>query len=140
MRLHAFCDARHLDWTDTNPETIFSNLKQQSDYYNYGRLTVPSLFSEAKKKGLRQTVSERFAWGRMNMSPTDIADVSGATYLLAQRECSECKLDWAISTRRTGPPPLHQRRFNDFFDVRTPGLQTTVVQADGNDVEPGHGA
>jgi len=25
------------DWTDEDPETVFSNLKQQSDYYNYHR-------------------------------------------------------------------------------------------------------
>src|SRR6185437_9892162 len=54
------------DWTDSNPGTIFSNLKQQSGYYNYHRLTVPNFFSEAKKKGLRAAASERLMWARMN--------------------------------------------------------------------------
>ena len=68
------------DWTDTNPETIFSNLKEQSDYYNYHQRTAGTFFSDVKKMGLRPTISNRMMWGRMNMSPMDIADVTGATY------------------------------------------------------------
>jgi CopA family copper-resistance protein len=125
------------DWTDTNPETIFSNLKQQSDYYNYGRLTVPDFFSEAKKKGLRQTISDRLAWARMDMSPRDISDVSAATYTYLLNGN-------APNTNWTGlfvPGERVRLRFINgasmtFFDVRVPGLQMTVVQADGNDVEP----
>ena len=40
------------DWTDENPETVFSNLKQQSDYYNYHQRTVGTFFSDVRKKGL----------------------------------------------------------------------------------------
>jgi len=68
------------DWTDINPETIFSNLKHQSDYSNYHRLTFRDFLSEAKRKGLRPTMSDHLAWPRMNMSPADISDVTGATY------------------------------------------------------------
>jgi CopA family copper-resistance protein len=68
------------DWTDENPETIFSNLKQQSDYYNHHQRTARTFFSDLKKQGLKATVSDRLMWGRMNMNPTDILDVSGATY------------------------------------------------------------
>jgi FtsP/CotA-like multicopper oxidase with cupredoxin domain len=32
------------DWTDENPETVLSNLKQQSDYYNYNQRTVGTFF------------------------------------------------------------------------------------------------
>ena len=68
------------DWTDEDPETIFSNLKQQSDYYNQHQRTARTFFSDLKKQGLKATVSDRLMWGRMNMNPTDILDVSGATY------------------------------------------------------------
>jgi CopA family copper-resistance protein len=125
------------DWTDTNPETIFSNLKQQSDYYNYYRLTLPDFLSEAKKKGLRPTISDHLAWARMNMSPTDISDVSGATYTYLLNG-NPPNANW------TGLFQAGERirlRFINgssmtLFDVRVPGLQMTVVQADGNDVEP----
>jgi FtsP/CotA-like multicopper oxidase with cupredoxin domain len=68
------------DWTDENPNVLFANLKQQSDYYNYQRRTAGTFVSDVKKKGLRSTISNRLTWGRMNMQPTDISDVTGATY------------------------------------------------------------
>ncbi len=125
------------DWTDANPKNIFGNLKAQSDYYNYHRLTLPNFISAAAKDGFGSTVSRRLAWARMNMSPTDISDVTGAayTYLLNGH---------APNANWTGLFHAGERirlRFINgssmtFFDVRIPGLKMTVVQADGNDVEP----
>jgi CopA family copper-resistance protein len=125
------------DWTDANPDSIFRNLKAQSDYYNYSRNTLPAFISEAKEKGLGPATSERLAWARMNMSSNDIADVSGATYTYLLNGN-------APNTNWTGLFQSGERvrlRFINgssmtFFDVRIPGLQMTVVQADGNDVEP----
>lgn len=124
------------DWTDTHPETIFSNLKQQSDYYNYHRLTFRDFLSEAKKKGLRPTISDHLAWARMNMSPTDISDVTGATYTYLLNGNAP-NANW---TGLFQPGERIRLRFINgssmtIFDVRVPGLQMTVVQADGNDVE-----
>jgi CopA family copper-resistance protein len=125
------------DWTDANPESIFSNLKQESDYYNYHRHTVANFIGEAKDKGAGSTLKERMAWARMNMSPNDIADVSGAayTYLL---NGNAPRANWTGLYR---PGERVRLRFINgssmtFFDVRIPGLAMTVVQADGNDVEP----
>jgi CopA family copper-resistance protein len=125
------------DWTDTNPETIFSNLKQQSDYYNYHRLTFRDFLSEAKKKGVSPTISDHLAWARMNMSPTDISDVSAATYTYLLNGNTP-NANW---TGLFEPGERIRLRFINgssmtFFDVRVAGLQMTVVQADGNDVEP----
>jgi CopA family copper-resistance protein len=125
------------DWTDTNPETLFSNLKQQSDYYNYHRLTLPSLFSGAKKNGTRPTIADRLAWAKMNMSPRDILDVTGATYTYLLNGNAP-NANW---TGLFLPGERIRLRFINgssmtAFDVRVPGLPLTVVQADGNDVEP----
>ena len=68
------------DWSFEPPETIVSNLKFQSDYYNYGQRTLGTFIEDAEKKGLPATVADRLEWGKMRMSPTDILDVSGATY------------------------------------------------------------
>src|SRR6516225_4997078 len=68
------------DWTDTDPYTVLSNLKQQSSYYNFHQRTVGTFVSDARKQGLGPTLSDRLRWGAGNMSPTDILDVSGATY------------------------------------------------------------
>lgn len=125
------------DWTDANPETIFSNLKAQSDFYNYHRLTLPNFVSAAARDGFGSTVSQRFAWARMNMSPTDISDVTGATYTYLLNGHAP-NANWTglfHSSER-----IRLRFINGssmtFFDVRIPGLKMTVVQADGNDVEP----
>jgi CopA family copper-resistance protein len=125
------------DWTDANPETILSNLKQESDYYNYHRFTLANFVGDAKKNGFSSTLRERLAWARMNMSPNDIADVSGAacTYLL---NGNSPNANWTGLFR---PGERVRLRFINgssmtLFNVRIPGLPMTVVQADGNDVEP----
>ena len=68
------------DWTDTKPETLYSNLKKQSDYYNFHKRTAGTFIEDVRGKGLRSTVRNRLMLGRMDMSPTDIADVTSATY------------------------------------------------------------
>jgi CopA family copper-resistance protein len=125
------------DWTDTNPETVFSNLKEESDYYNYHRHTVPGFFSAARKKGLGKTISERLAWAKMNMSTQDISDISAATYTYLLNGNPP---GWNWTGLFSRGEKVRLRFINGsamtFFDVRIPGLKMTVVQADGNDVEP----
>lgn len=125
------------DWTDEDPETILSNLKGRSDYYNYHQRTVGTFFSDVRKKGLGATISDRLMWGRMNMNPTDILDVSGATYTYLING----KPPAANWTALFSPRERVRLRFINgssmsIFDVRIPGLPMTVVQTDGNDVEP----
>jgi CopA family copper-resistance protein len=125
------------DWTDTDSDTVLSNLKQESEYYNYHQRTAGTFLSDVKKKGLGATLADRRMWGRMNMTPTDISDVSGATYTYLLNGN-------APHTNWTGLYRAGERvrlRFINgsamtFFDVRIPGLPMTVVQSDGNDVEP----
>lgn len=125
------------DWTDTDPETVFSNLKEQSDYYNYHRYTVPDFISAARRRGFMETVKDRLAWARMNMSPNDIADVSGATYTYLLNG-NPPNANWTGIFKRGERVRLRFINGSSmtFFDVRIPGLKMTVVQADGNDVEP----
>ena len=125
------------DWTDANPETVFSNLKEDSEYYNFHRRTAATFFSDVRKTGLARTISDRLMWGRMNMDPTDFADVSGATYTYLLNG-NPPHANW---TALFEPRERIRLRFINgssmtFFDVRIPGLPMTVVQADGNDVEP----
>ncbi len=68
---------------------LLSRLKKQSDYYNFQQRTVGGFFRDAKKHGLRPTISERLEWGRMRMSPTDIQDVTGTYMYLVSGAPSE---------------------------------------------------
>jgi CopA family copper-resistance protein len=125
------------DWSDEKPDTIVSNLKFQSDYYNYEQRTLGTFVDDFEKKGLDPTVANRLEWGEMRMSPTDILDVGGAayTYLINGQPP---RANWTALFR---PGERVRLRFINgssmsIFDVRIPDLPMTVVQADGNDVEP----
>jgi CopA family copper-resistance protein len=125
------------DWSDEDPDTIVSNLKFQSDYYNYGQRTLGTFANDVAQKGLDATVSDRLEWGNMRMSPTDILDVSGATYTYLVNGQPPAA-NWTALFR---PGERVRLRFINassmsIFDVRIPDLPMTVVQADGNDVEP----
>jgi CopA family copper-resistance protein len=124
------------DWTDEDPMTVVSNLKQQGDYYNYSRRTLGTFLKDAKRDGLSATVDDRKMWGQMRMSPTDNMDVSGATYTFLMNG-QPPGANW---TGLFNPGEKVRLRFINgssmsTFDVRIPGLAMTVVQADGSDVE-----
>ena len=42
------------DWSYETPETIVSNLKFQSDYYNYGQRTLGTFVEDAQHEGPRR--------------------------------------------------------------------------------------
>jgi len=125
------------DWTDEEPMAIVSNLKQQSDYYNYRRRTVGTFVDDAQRDGLPAAVGDRAMWGRMRMSPTDIMDVTGATYTFLMNGQPPAA-NW---TALFAPGENVRLRFINgssmtTFDVRIPGLDMRIVAADGSDVMP----
>ncbi|HYD05462.1 MAG TPA: copper resistance system multicopper oxidase, partial [Reyranella sp.] len=125
------------DWTDEEPMTIVSNLKQQPDYYNRHRRTLGTFIGDTRRDGLGATVEDRLMWGQMRMSPTDIMDVTGATYTFLMNGQPPAANWTALFT----PGENVRLRFINAsamttFDVRIPGLDLRVVQADGSDVMP----
>ena len=48
------------DWSDEDPDTIVSNLKFHSDYYNFGQRTLSTFIADAQKQGLCSTFADRF--------------------------------------------------------------------------------
>ncbi len=125
------------DWTDEDAMTVVSNLKQQSDYYNYGQRTIGTFAKDAKRQGLGAATDDRLMWGNMRMSPTDLMDVSGATYTFLMNGQPPAA-NWTGLFRRGERVRLRFINGSSMstFDVRIPGLMMTVVQADGSDVEP----
>jgi CopA family copper-resistance protein len=125
------------DWTDEDPARILSKLKKQSDYYNFHKRTVGDFINDVSKDGWAATIADRKMWAQMNMSPTDLADVSGYTYTyLMNGQAPEG--NW---TGLFKPGEKIRLRFINgsamsYFDVRIPGLKLTVVAADGQFVEP----
>jgi L-ascorbate oxidase len=123
------------DWKDTKPEQVLANLKKMSDYYNFSQRTVGDFFKDVSKKGFSAAMEDRKMWGEMRMTPTDIADVSGYTFLVNGKNTNQ---NW---TGLFKPGERVRLLFVNasamtFFDVRIPGLKMTVVQSDGNNVWP----
>ncbi|UVM73733.1 copper resistance system multicopper oxidase [Pseudomonas alvandae] len=125
------------DWTDEDPTDIIRKLKKQSDYYNYNKRTVGDFIDDVGKNGWGATVADRKMWAEMKMNPTDLADVSGATYTYLMNGQAP-DMNW---TGLFKPGERIRLRFINgssmsYFDVRIPGLKMTVVASDGQHVKP----
>jgi CopA family copper-resistance protein len=125
------------DWTFEDPYRVAARLKKQGGYYNFQKQTVEGFVSEAAEQGWWPTLANRLAWGRMRMDPTDIADVTGYTYTYLLNGLPP-GTNWTGLFR---PGERIRLRFINsaamsYFDIRIPGLTMTVVQADGQNVQP----
>jgi CopA family copper-resistance protein len=125
------------DWTFEDPYKLLDHLKKQSEYYNYQRRTVPDFFRDVKRRGFRATLNDRMAWGKMRMTPTDISDITGATYTYLMNGLAP-ESNW---TGLFAPGERVRLRFinagaGTYFDVRVPGLEMTVVAVSGQYVKP----
>ena len=125
------------DWTDENPDRVFAKLKRHAHCYNFNQRTLGDFVRDARERGLGSTLSDRLAWGQMRMTPTDLADVTGATYTYLMNGRAPAG-NWTGLFR---PGERVRLRFVNagaasYFDVRIPGLEMTVVAADGQHVHP----
>ena len=124
--------------TDKHPHSgdrIMRNLKMSADYYNRQQQTLGDFFEESGEQGLMATLRDRMMWGDMRMMKADIEDVQGFTGLINGKGPEQ---NW---TGLFEPGERIRLRFINssamtYFDVRIPGLEMTVVQADGNNVQP----
>jgi len=125
------------DWTFEDPHEVFRNLKVAEGYYNYQKRTIEDLLEDIQTKGWAQTMRERQMWGEMRMSSRDLLDVTGSTYtyLVNGRSPNE---NWTGLFQPGEKVRLRVINASamSFFDVRIPGLKMTVVQVDGQNVEP----
>ncbi|NQV99490.1 MAG: copper resistance system multicopper oxidase [Rhodospirillales bacterium] len=124
--------------TDKHPHAgarIMRNLKTMPDYYNRQQQTMADFFNDAEANGFGVTIRDRMAWGDMRMMPADIEDLQGFTPLINGKGPSQ---NW---TGLFKPGERVRLRFINssamtYFDIRIPGLEMTVVNADGNNVQP----
>ena len=109
-----------------SPGAILRKLKQEPGYFNDRKRTLPGLLRDlraAKTTEERQAIiSDRLMWGEMRMDPTDLADVTGYTFLVNGRGPTD---NW---TGLFKPGEKVRLRFINgsamtIFDARIPGLQ-----------------
>ena len=125
------------DWAFEDPARVLANMKKFGSYYNFNRRTLGDVFRDASRDGWRATLADRMEWAKMRMDPTDIADVTGFTYTYLFNGQSADQ-NWTTLFK---PGERIRMRFINagamtHFDVRIPGLEMTLVQADGQNVEP----
>ena len=123
------------DHTQEDPKRVLSNLKGDAGYYNFEKRTLIDFFRDANRDGFNTTLKDRLDWGEMRMDPTDLADVTGYTFLVNGRGPKD---NW---TGLFEPGERIRLRFINasamtFFDVRIPGLPMTIFSADGQNVQP----
>ncbi len=125
------------DWSDENPNAIYSKLKKLSHYYNFRERTLGESVSELREKGWKNFWSARGMWNEMRMSDRDISDVTGYTYTYLMNGVTPVD-GWTGLFKRGERVRLRfiNAAAMTFFDVRIPGLKMTVVAADGQYVEP----
>jgi CopA family copper-resistance protein len=125
------------DWTDRDPLDLYRLLKRQPGYFNYNDRTLGDFVRDSKRDGFRSTLRERLEWSRMRMKPSDLADVGGHGYTYLMNGVTPAG-NW---TGLFAPGERVRLRFINgsamsIFDVRIPGLEMTVVAADGQYVQP----
>ncbi len=120
------------DHSALHPHAIFRKLKLQGGYFNYQKQTLAGLLA-----GRDQPLSERLDWGRMRMDPTDVSDVTGATYryLINGHGPADNWTGLFTPGERVRLRVINASSMTN-FNFRIPGLSLSVVQADGQDVQP----
>ena len=125
------------DWSFLHAHQLFAKLKKNNEVYNYQQRTAKDLMRDAKANGLRATIADRAMWGWMRMTPTDIADVTGAAYTYLIN--GHATVDNWTAIFNAGER-VRLRIINasamTIFNFRIPGLPMTVVAADGLYVQP----
>ncbi len=120
------------DHSPMSPAAIMRKMKQMPGYFNYQKQTLAGLLA-----GENQSAKQRIMWGGMRMDPTDVSDVNGSTYtFLVNGHGPED--NWTALFK---PGEKVRLRFINasamtIFNVRIPGLKLSIVQADGQNVQP----
>jgi len=123
------------DWTFLHPHRLLSKLKAQGGYFNRQKQTLLGRLRGDPEE--QMPVSQRAMWGAMRMDPTDIADVTAATYsyLINGHGPQENWTGLFHPGERVRLRIINAAAMT-IFNLRIPGLPMKVVSADGLDVRP----
>lgn len=121
------------DWSFRHPHRIVQRLKQEGGYFNRQKQT---LLRRVQGKD-RMAPGEREMFARMRMDPSDILDLTSATYTYLLNGQSPAE-NW---TGLFKPGERVRLRIINagamtIFNLRIPGLPMQVVAADGQPVVP----
>ena len=125
------------DWSFSSVDSMIGKLKKQPGYFNFQKRTMGDFVRDAMQDGWLATFDNYLMWSQMRMDPTDLADVTRYAYTYLMNGLTPAA-NWTGLFR---PGERIRLRFIQvgvmtFQDIRIPGLRMTVVQADGQNVQP----
>ncbi|MFC4256183.1 copper resistance system multicopper oxidase [Altererythrobacter xixiisoli] len=125
------------DWTFMHPHMLLNRLKAQGGYYNRQRQTLLGQLQAGGNPEEAMSAADRAMWGAMRMDPTDISDVTAETYTYLINGHGPAE-NW---TGLFQPGERVRLRIINaaamtIFNIRIPGLEMSVVAADGLPVHP----
>lgn len=120
------------DHSPLSPQEIFRRLKVDAGHFNFQRQTLAGLLS-----GKDQKPGDRLDWGAMRMDPTDVSDVTGSayTYIVNGHGPRDNWTGLFKPGERVRLRVINASAMTN-FNVRVPGLTLSIVQADGQNVQP----
>ena len=125
------------NWSFGSGKAMIANLKKKAGYFNFQQRTAGEFFTDVRRDGWKPTMSNYLMWSQMRMDPTDFADVTSHAFNHLVNGQSP-NSNWT-GLFRAGER-VRLRFINaasmSIYDVRIPGLKMTVVQADGQNVQP----
>ena len=117
------------EFTPLHPHAIMAKLKKGEEHFNFAKTSWTDAYP--------LTGADRRMWSRMRMMPTDIADVTGATYTyLANGRGPGEGLEYLFRPGERVRLRIINGSAMTFFNVRIPGTRFWVVAADGQAVRP----
>lgn len=117
------------DWSPMHPKQILAKLKKGEGYFNYQQRSWTDNYP--------LTAEERRMWAKMRMMPTDIADISAATFTyLLNGHGPEDGLEYLFKKGERVRLRFINGAAATFFNIRIPGMPMTVISADGQNVRP----
>ncbi len=117
------------EFTSMHPHQIMKKLKVAEGYFSQQKTATFDDYD--------MSAEQRLMWGRMRMMPTDIADVSAPTYTyLINGHGPADGLELAFEPGERVRLRFINGSAMSFFNIRIPGVPLTVVQADGQNVQP----
>lgn len=116
------------EFTPIHPHEIMRKLKVGEHYFNRTMMTA----TEGEMSG-----EMRRMWGEMRMNPRDISDVTGSTYTyMINGHGPADNLQLAFDRGERIRLRIINGSAMTFFNVRIPGVPMTVIEADGQPVNP----
>src|SRR5690606_24961323 len=115
--------------TPMHTHSIMKKLKAGEGYFSEQKTSATDDYG--------MSGAEKRMWGRMRMMPTDIADVSAPTYTyMINGHGPDDGLELPFRPGERVRLRIINGSAMTFFNIRLPGLPMTVVQADGQNVQP----